>query len=34
VENPELAMERMRAIYEQKGYPKEWIDKRVRGIAV
>lgn len=34
VENPELAMERMRVIYEQKGYPKEWIDKRVRGIAV
>ena len=34
VENPELAMERMRAIYEQKGYPKEWVDKRVRGIAV
>ncbi|MBI4846555.1 MAG: Bro-N domain-containing protein [Candidatus Omnitrophica bacterium] len=34
VENPELSMERMRLIYEQKGYPKEWIDKRVRGIAV
>ncbi len=34
VENPELAMERMRALYEKKGYPKEWIDKRVRGIAV
>ena len=23
--DPELAMERMRAIYEKKGYPKEWI---------
>jgi hypothetical protein len=34
VENPELAMARMRAIYEQKGYPKGWIDKRIRGIAV
>ncbi|MDP2906152.1 MAG: Bro-N domain-containing protein [Candidatus Omnitrophota bacterium] len=34
IENPELAMERMRAIYEKKGYPKEWIEKRVRGIAV
>jgi len=34
VENPELAMKRMRLIYEQKGYSKEWIDKRVRGIAV
>jgi hypothetical protein len=34
VENPELAMARMRALYEQKGYPKSWIDKRVHGIAV
>ena len=34
VENPELAMNRMRILYEKKGYPKEWIDKRVRGIAV
>lgn len=34
VENPELAMERMRLLYEQKGYPKAWIEKRVRGIAV
>lgn len=34
IENPELAMERMRAIYEKKGYPKSWIDKRIRGIAV
>jgi len=34
IQDPELAMERMRAIYEKKGYPKEWIDKRVRGIAV
>lgn len=34
VENPELAMGRMRSLYEKKGYPKEWIDKRVRGIAV
>jgi hypothetical protein len=34
IENPELAMERMRALYEKKGYPKEWIEKRVRGIAV
>jgi len=32
--NPELAMDRMKAIYEQKGYPKDWIDKRSRGIAV
>jgi len=34
IENPELSMERMQAVYEQKGYPKEWIDKRMRGIAV
>lgn len=34
IENPELSMERMQALYEQKGYPKEWIDKRMRGIAV
>ncbi|MDO8529290.1 MAG: Bro-N domain-containing protein [bacterium] len=34
IENPELAMGRMKAIYEKKGYPKEWIDKRSRGIAV
>ncbi|MFA4917542.1 MAG: Bro-N domain-containing protein [Syntrophales bacterium] len=32
--NPELAMERMKGLYEKKGYPKEWIDKRLRGIAV
>ena len=34
IENPELAQERMKYIYEQKGYPKEWIDKRLRGIAI
>jgi len=34
IENPELAQERMKDLYEQKGYPKEWIDKRLRGIAV
>jgi len=34
IENPELMMERMKIIYEQKGYPKDWIEKRVRGIAV
>jgi len=34
IENPELAMDRMQALYERKGYPKEWIDKRLRGIAV
>jgi hypothetical protein len=27
-------MGRMQELYEKKGYPKEWIDKRLRGIAV
>ena len=34
IENPELAQERMKELYEQKGYPKDWIDKRIRGIAI
>ena len=34
IQNPELAMERMRALYEAKGYPQDWIDKRMRGIAI
>ncbi len=34
IENPELAQERMKKLYEQKGYSKEWIEKRLRGIAI
>ncbi|ODS40184.1 MAG: phage antirepressor protein [Candidatus Altiarchaeales archaeon WOR_SM1_79] len=34
IENPELAQERAKEYYELKGYPKEWIEKRLRGIAV
>ncbi|MBI5001798.1 Bro-N domain-containing protein [Candidatus Woesearchaeota archaeon] len=34
IENPELAQERMKLLYEQKGYSKDWIDKRLRGIAI
>jgi prophage antirepressor-like protein len=34
IENPELAQQRMRELYKQKGYPDDWIEKRVRGIAV
>ena len=34
IENPELAQERMKELYELKGYPKDWIDKRLRGIAI
>jgi DNA-damage-inducible protein D len=34
IENPELAQERMKQLYEAKGYPQDWIDKRLRGIAI
>lgn len=34
IENPELAQDRMKEIYEKKGYSSDWIDKRLRGIAV
>ena len=34
IENPELAQDRAKEYYELKGYPKDWIDKRLRGIAI
>jgi prophage antirepressor-like protein len=34
IQNPELAQERMKQLYEQKGYSKSWIDKRLRGISI
>ena len=34
IEDPELASARARELYEAKGYPKDWIDKRMRSIAV
>lgn len=34
IENPELAIERARLTFEKKGYPKDWIEKRVQGIAI
>ncbi len=34
IEDPALAQERMKQLYEQKGYPKDWIDKRLRGMAI
>jgi len=34
IENPELAQDRVKEYYELKGYPKEWIDKRLKGIAI
>jgi len=34
IENPELATKRTRAIYKAKGYSDDWIEKRMRGIAI
>lgn len=34
IEDPELAQARMKELYKAKGYSNEWIEKRVRGIAV
>ena len=34
IEDPGLAQERMKSIYEQKGSSKGWIDKRLRGMAI
>lgn len=34
IENPELAQKRMKEIYKSKGYSDDWVEKRVRGIAI
>ncbi len=34
IENPELATKRTRILYKLKGYSDDWIEKRVRGIAI
>ena len=34
IQDPELAQKRMKAIYKAKGYSDDWIEKRVRGIAI
>lgn len=34
IENPELASKRAREIYKAKGYPDDWIEKRMRSIAI
>jgi hypothetical protein len=34
IENPELASSRARELYQAKGYPQAWIEKRLRSIAV
>lgn len=34
IEDPELAQKRARVLYKAKGYPDEWIERRMRGIAI
>jgi hypothetical protein len=34
IENPELATKRTRLLYKLKGYSEDWIEKRMRGIAI
>jgi DNA-damage-inducible protein D len=34
IDDPELATKRARAIYQAKGYPDDWIEKRMRSIAI
>ena len=34
IEDPELAMQRMRILYQKKWYPQDWIQKRERGMAM
>ena len=34
IEDPELATKRTRALYKAKGYSDDWIEKRMRSIAV
>ena len=34
IDDPELATKRTRALYKAKGYSDDWIEKRMRGIAI
>jgi len=34
IEDPELATKRTRTLYKLKGYSDDWIEKRLRGIAI
>ncbi len=34
IENPELATQRTKMLYKLKGYSENWIEKRMRGIAI
>ncbi len=34
IENPELAQQRMKEPYKEKGHPADWIEKRMRSIVI
>ncbi len=34
IEDPELATKRTRTLYKLKGYPEDWIEKRMRGVVI
>jgi len=34
IENPEMATRRGRELYKAKGYPDDWMEKRIRSIAI
>ena len=34
IENPELAIERIKELYRAKGYPDEWIETRLKSISI
>lgn len=34
INDPELAMQRTRELYKAKGYPDDWIERRMRSIAI
>lgn len=34
IQDPELAQKRMKEFYKLKGYSEDWIEKKVRGIAI
>jgi len=34
IEDPEIATKRTRALYKAKGYSDDWVEKRMRGIAI
>ncbi len=34
IEDPELATQRSRELYKLKGYPDDWVEKRMRSIAI